>query len=117
MVTLPYLFFMSKTQKNLEWLVLIYDNAVNQRLAFRAQHLAKVPANISSGVVTSCGPIFKDETKKEFLGSSFTVVAETRSQVIDFLKKDIYLTEKVWDFDNIVIHPYMPVYREGKEFK
>lgn len=95
--------------------MIIYDKPVNQRLAFRAQHLAKIPESTANGPVTSCGPIFKDESKTEFLGSSYTIVAETRSQVIDFLKKDIYLANDVWDFDNVVIHPYTAVYREGKE--
>lgn len=110
-------FTMSSIPKKLEWLVIIYDKPVNQRLAFRAQHLSKIPQATKNGPVTSCGPIFKDETKKEFLGSSYTILAESKSEVIDFLKQDVYLANGVWDFDNVVIHPYLPVYREGKELE
>lgn len=106
---------MSKISRKLEWLVIIYDKPVNQRLKFRAQHLAKVPSAVESGAVTGCGPIFKDETKKEFLGSSFTIQAETKSEVLELLKKDIYAAEDVWDFDNVVIHPYAPFYRQQQD--
>lgn len=103
---------MTKIPKKLEWLVIIYDKPVNQRLKFRAQHLAKVPSAVESGAFTMCGPIFKDETKSEFIGSSFTIQAETESEVIDILKKDIYAAEDVWDFDNVVIHPFAPFFRQ-----
>lgn len=106
---------MSRIPKKLEWLVIIYDKPGCQRLKFRAQHLSKVPLGIDSGYVTSCGPIFKDAEKTEFAGSSFTIAAESKSEVLEFLKKDIYAHEQVWDFDNVVIHPYTPVYRQRQE--
>lgn len=107
---------MSKIVKKLEWLVLIYDKPVNQRLKFRAQHLAKLPENIRSGVVTSAGPMFKDDARTEFLGSCFTVRAESRAAVLEFLKLDIYADHDVWDFDLVVIHPYVPATREKHDF-
>lgn len=104
-----------KIPQKLEWLVIIYDLPVNRRLAFRADHLSKVPGNVASGLVTSAGPIFKDESKKEFLGSSFTIRASSRSEVLDFLKQDVYAHEKVWDFNNVVIHPYQPFFRSAQD--
>lgn len=104
-----------RVPRKLEWLVIIYDNPVNQRLAFRADHLSKVPEKVKSGVVTSAGPIFKDESKLEFIGSSFTILAESKSQVLDILKQDIYAEKNVWDFSNVVIHPYQPFYRSQQD--
>ena len=104
-----------KVPKKLEWLVIIYDNPVNQRLAFRAEHLAKVPEKVNASIITSCGPIFKDESKQKFLGSSFTIQAESKKQVLEFLKLDIYAQKDVWDFSNVIIHPYQPFYRSAKE--
>ncbi|OBA22279.1 hypothetical protein METBIDRAFT_40609 [Metschnikowia bicuspidata var. bicuspidata NRRL YB-4993] len=104
-----------KVPKKLEWLVIIYDKPVNKRLAFRSDHLAKVPEKVKCGVISSCGPIFKDESKLEFIGSSFTIQAETKSEVLEFLKLDVYAEKGVWDFSNVVIHPYQPFYRSAKE--
>lgn len=95
--------------------MIIYDKPFNRRLAFRAEHLRKVPEKVKSGVITSCGPVFEDETKSRFLGSSFTIQAESRSQVLSILKEDIYAQENVWDFDNVVIHPYSPYYRSRQD--
>lgn len=102
---------MSKLAKKLEWLVIVYDNAINQRLAFRAEHLLQVPAKVAAGVITGCGPIFKDASKKEFLGSSFTMLAESELEVLEILKKDIYAEKNVWNLSDVVIHPYQPFYR------
>lgn len=105
---------MSKIAK-LEWLVIIYDVPMSKRLTYRAQHLSKVPSAVASGAITSCGPIFKDEAKTEFLGSSFTIEAASRSAVLELLKSDIYAEQGVWDFDNVVIHPYAPFVRVAKD--
>lgn len=107
---------MSKIAKKIEWLVLIYDKQpINPRLAFRAEHLRKVPEKVEAGQITSCGPIFEDESKTRFLGSSFTISAESKPEVLRILQNDIYTKEGVWDFNKVVIHPYTPFYRKGHE--
>lgn len=107
---------MSRIAKKIEWLVIIYDKQpVNLRLTFRAEHLSKIPEKIQAGNITSCGPIFEDETKERFLGSSFTILAESKPEVLSILRSDIYSQQGVWDFDNVVIHPYAPAYRSGQE--
>lgn len=107
---------MSKALKKLEWLVIIYDKPINQRLKFRPQHFQNFPKLLESGNVTSAGPVFKDDERTQFAGSAFTIAAEKKSDVIDLLKKDVYAKEDVWDFDNVIIHPYTPVVRTLKEF-
>ncbi|KAK8440133.1 hypothetical protein ACI3LY_003614 [Candidozyma auris] len=107
---------MSKALKKLEWLVIIYDKPINQRLKFRPQHFQNLPKLLESGNVTSAGPVFKDDERTQFAGSAFTIAAEKKSDVIDLLKKDVYAKEDVWDFDNVIIHPYTPVVRTLKEF-
>lgn len=101
--------------KKLEWLVIIYDKPVNKRLAVRAQHLSKVLAAVALGIMTSGGAVFKDLSKLSFLGSAFTLRAESREKVLEFLRSDVYAKQDVWDFDNVVIHPYQPVFREGQD--
>lgn len=106
---------MSKIPRKLEWLVIIYDKPFCQRLKFRLEHLSKVPDAVKLGRIVSAGPIFKDETQKEFLGSSFVILAETKSEVLELLKSDIYAKESVWDFSNVIIHPYAPFVRVRKD--
>lgn len=108
---------MSKALKKLEWLVIIYDKPINQRLKFRPQHFQNIPQHFKAGTITSAGPVFKDEERTQFAGSCLTIAAEKKSDVIDFLKTDVYAKEGVWDFDNIVIHPYVPVVRSFKDIE
>lgn len=96
--------------------MIIYDKPINQRLKFRPTHFQAIPKLFENGTVTSAGPVFKDDERTQFAGSAFTIAAEKKSDIIDFLKQDVYAKEGVWDFDNIVIHPYTPVVRAQKDF-
>lgn len=90
----------------LEWLVIVYDKPNVNRLKFRPQHLEAIPPLISQGIVTNCGPIFKDNKRDTFIGSAFNIKADDESEILQILKNDIYAKEGIWDLDNIVVHPY-----------
>lgn len=107
---------MSKALPKLEWLVVIFDNAAGQRLAFKTQHLAALRSNIESGVVTSGGPLFKDGAKTNPFGSIITIRANSRAEVVKFLKQDIYAEKKVWNFDTLMVHPCALRYRSAIEW-
>ncbi|ONH66867.1 hypothetical protein BON22_2843 [Cyberlindnera fabianii] len=102
-----------------EWLAVVYDKPNTDRSAVRAQHLADIPANIESGKVTSAGAIFNEVpvegAKPNFAGSMLTIVADTKEEVIDILKKDIYAKEGIWNFDNVLVYPLGLAYRKGKD--
>ncbi|RCK55752.1 hypothetical protein Cantr_05750 [Candida viswanathii] len=70
----------------------------------RAQHVADIPANVPNPV-RSAGAIYHDEAKTKFAGSAFHLVADSKEDVIEFLKKDIYYREGIWDINNVVINP------------
>lgn len=97
-----------------EWLVLLYDTPANKRLDFRPAHLKKLPELVKSGFVTSAGPFFKDNGV-DFAGSMYTIEAESKEAVMDVLQRDVYAKEKVWDLNNVVIHPFLPVVRKTKD--
>lgn len=71
----------------------------------RPEHFKGIAPTINAGIVKSAGAIYTDETKTKFAGSAFHLVANNKDEVIEFLKKDIYFREGIWDINNVVIHP------------
>lgn len=55
------------------------------------------------GAIFNSVPEGTDPTKFDFAGSALVAVAETKEQVIEQLKEDIYYKEGVWDVDNVSI--------------
>lgn len=90
----------------LEWLVIVYDKPNVDRLKFRPQHLDAIPPLVNQGIVTNCGPIFASNARDKFIGSSFNIRADSESEILEILKKDVYAKEGIWDLENVVIHPY-----------
>lgn len=107
----------ARTLNKLEWLVIIYDKPGVDRLKYRDLHLQKIPELISTGVVSNAGPIFQDIEKTKFIGSSFNLYADNESEVIKLLKQDIYAEKDIWDFENVIIHPYSVHTRIGHNDK
>ncbi|GEQ67730.1 hypothetical protein JCM33374_g1395 [Metschnikowia sp. JCM 33374] len=89
----------------IEWNVIVYDKPGTDRTSVRPQHVAAIPASVNDGTVTSVGAIYTDASKTKFAGSTFHMMAESRDEIIDFLKKDIYYESGIWDLDNVVAHP------------
>ncbi|CAK9436145.1 uncharacterized protein LODBEIA_P07030 [Lodderomyces beijingensis] len=87
-----------------EYLVIVYDLPTADRSKVRAEHVKDIPANVPNPI-RSAGAIYVDDARTKFAGSSFHLVANDRSEILEFLKKDIYYREGVWDIDNVVIHP------------
>lgn len=46
-------------------------------------------------------PESDDSNTWDFAGSTIVAVAESKEQVIEDLKKDIYYTSGVWDVENV----------------
>lgn len=56
---------------------------------------------IELGAIFNSVPEGTDPTKFDFAGSAVVAVAESKEQVIEQLKEDIYYKEGVWDVDNV----------------
>ncbi|CAK7901815.1 hypothetical protein CAAN1_11S04698 [[Candida] anglica] len=97
-----------------EWNVIVYDKPGTDRTAVRPAHVAAIPAAVNSGVVKSVGAIYQDQSKTKFAGSAFHLMADSREDIIEFLKKDIYAKEGIWDLDSVVAHPIGVACRLGK---
>jgi uncharacterized protein len=46
------------------------------------------------------------------MGSTLVCWAESKEQIIEELKKDIYTTSGVWDVDKVQIYPFKAAFRE-----
>lgn len=107
------------TKKMVEWCVLVFDKKGTDRSACRAAHLAAIPQSVEAGIVTNAGAIFHEipspsHEKPPFAGSAFNIVADSKEEVLEFLKKDIYAKEGIWDLENVVMYPYGCAVRKEK---
>ncbi|KAI5963583.1 uncharacterized protein KGF55_002463 [Candida pseudojiufengensis] len=87
-----------------EYLVTVFDVPNADRSKVRPQHVKDIPANVPNPI-RSAGAIYTDESKSKFAGSSFHLVANSKDEIYDFLKKDIYAREGIWDLNNVQIFP------------
>ncbi|GME74921.1 unnamed protein product [[Candida] boidinii] len=102
-----------------EWLVIILDKP-GDRSKIRPEHLKKAAIPMLAGKVTNCGAVLnkvpKDDNEKlDFAGSSYNILAESKDEIIEFLKKDPFAINGIWDFDNVIIYPYKCFARIGKD--
>jgi hypothetical protein len=57
-------------------------------------------------------PIKEGETPK-MKGSAMLIGAKTREEVIERLKKDVYVTGEVWDWSKVQIIPFKSALRKA----
>lgn len=98
----------------IEWNVIVFDKPGTDRTKVRPQHVAEIPPTVNDGIVTSAGAIYKDAEKTQFAGSAFHIMAESKEEIIEFLKKDIYSKAGIWDLDSVIAHPIGLAVRLGK---
>jgi hypothetical protein len=53
-----------------------------------------------------------DPSKWDFMGSTLVCWAESKEEIIEELKKDIYTKSGVWDLDKVQIYPFKAAFRE-----
>lgn len=94
--------------------MIVYDKPGTDRTLVRPQHVAAIPEAVNSGIVTSVGAIYQDVEKTKFAGSTFHLFAESKEEILDFLKKDIYYQEGIWDIESVVANPVGIACRIGK---
>lgn len=103
-----------------EWLVVVYDKPGVDRLVYRDEHLAGLPAKIASGKVKSVGPLFKDKPvagqPPVFVGSTYHLALDTREEVVEYLKQDVFYKQGIWDVEHAIIHPLKVAAREAHAF-
>lgn len=88
---------------------MVFDKPGSNRAPFRDAHIATVPDAVNGGIVTAGGPLFADELRSKMAGTFFHLKVSSREEAMEFLKKDVYHTNGIWDLDSVVIHPMVTV--------
>ena len=72
-----------------------------------SQHFAGLDAAMATGMFKMGGAIMNDvpegndPNKWSFAGSTIVAIAESKEEIIEVLKKDIYTESGVWDIENV----------------
>ncbi|CAK7205022.1 hypothetical protein SEUCBS139899_007786 [Sporothrix eucalyptigena] len=112
---------MATSTPTTEWLAIVPDHpgALAKRLEVRPTHFANLSAVTSTGRLKFGGAILNDKPADpadpktfDFAGSTIIYLADSKQEVIDFLKKDIYYESGVWDVDNAQIYALKTAIRE-----
>ncbi|KAF2642285.1 hypothetical protein P280DRAFT_467683 [Massarina eburnea CBS 473.64] len=101
-----------------EWLVIAPDHkgALEKRLSVRAKHLEGLKADPEEfwlwGGATLEEPIAEGVPPK-MTGSAMLVGAKTKEEVLERLKKDVYVSGEVWDWEKVQIIPFKSALRKA----
>ena len=82
----------------------------NNRLEHCRSHLANVKADADAGFWLLGGAYFSDLPKEgetpPIIGSAMLAHAESKEEVLEKLKNDIYTESDVWDWNKVQIYPF-----------
>ncbi|KAF2809752.1 uncharacterized protein BDZ99DRAFT_463516 [Mytilinidion resinicola] len=101
-----------------EWLVIVPDfpAVLEKRLAVRGNHLQGLLADPEHfwqfGGAMLEEPIKEGETPK-MKGSAMLCVAATEAEVVERLRRDVYVTSGVWDIEKIQVIPFKSAVRKA----
>ncbi|QUC23330.1 uncharacterized protein UV8b_07571 [Ustilaginoidea virens] len=110
---------MASAPSTREFLVIIPDKpgATAKRLQVRPAHLKNITPLTESGVVKMGGALLNsfpegdDPATFDFMGSTVVFRAETKEQVLELLKQDVYSASGVWDIEKAQIYPFLCAFR------
>ncbi|KAK5992205.1 hypothetical protein PT974_05606 [Cladobotryum mycophilum] len=102
-----------------EFLVVVPDKpgVKDLRLEVRPKHFEGLKPGLESGNWKMGGGLLKDlpsgddPSGWDFYGSTFVVLAESKEEIIEIMKKDIYSTSGVWDVEKAQILPFKKAFR------
>ncbi|KAL6714955.1 hypothetical protein ACLMJK_007215 [Lecanora helva] len=101
-----------------EWLVILPDreNVLEQRMGVRSKHFEDLGQAVREGFYKFGGATL-DEPQTEgsslkINGSVMLAIAESREEVVERLRNDVYSKNNVWDWDKVTIYPFKSAFRE-----
>ncbi|KAK4690785.1 uncharacterized protein P7C71_g6085, partial [Lecanoromycetidae sp. Uapishka_2] len=107
------------TKQKHEWIVILPDqeDALSRRMEVRPHHLKALTPAVEKGF-WKLGGAMLDEVPKEgegpkINGSVMLALAESKEEVLDALKEDVYSKAGVWDWDKVQIHPFISAFRKA----
>ncbi|KAH8911681.1 hypothetical protein BR93DRAFT_921654 [Coniochaeta sp. PMI_546] len=112
---------MASAARKFEFLVVVPDfpGAREKRLEVRPTHFANLKPLIENGTFQMGGavltevPADDEPSSLQFAGSTIIAVAESKEEVLEILKKDVYAQTGVWDVENTQIWPLKAAFRKA----
>ncbi|OAK99712.1 hypothetical protein IQ06DRAFT_294133 [Phaeosphaeriaceae sp. SRC1lsM3a] len=103
-----------------EWLVIVPDHAgaLQKRIAARPKHLEGLGADREDFWLWG-GAMLEEPVKEgdsgppKMKGSAMLIGAKTREEVVERLKKDVYVEGGVWDLEKVQIIPFKSALRKA----
>ncbi|KAI8340772.1 hypothetical protein BC941DRAFT_418141 [Chlamydoabsidia padenii] len=80
------------------------EEAVQNRLSVRRQHIENANKSFVKGILKSGGALVDPHGSGNMLGSLMIIEAESIEKAREFVEKDIYIEKKVWE--TWEIYPY-----------
>ncbi|KAK0256075.1 hypothetical protein LTR91_011733 [Friedmanniomyces endolithicus] len=102
-----------------EWMVILPDkkDSLAARMKVRPDHLAALKPSVEAGFWVMGGASLDEPVKEgegpKINGSVMIAVAESKEEVLDKIKADIYYKSGVWDVENINIFPFKSAIRSA----
>ncbi|KAF2833412.1 hypothetical protein CC86DRAFT_376585 [Ophiobolus disseminans] len=103
-----------------EWLVIIpdYVGALDKRLAVRPKHIEGLKADredfwLWGGAMLEEPIQAGDANPPKMKGSACLIGAQTREEVVERLKRDVYVEGGVWDMEKVQIIPFKSALRKA----
>lgn len=85
-------------------------NALQNRLGARPAHLTNLKPRIEAGQVVFGGATLSSHPAEgegpDMTGSVMLIKADTKEEVVEFLKNDEYTKQGAWDVANATITPF-----------
>lgn len=88
----------------MQYLVIAYDHqdAEKRRLEVRDEHIKDAKKLMSEGKIISAGALIEDD---KMVGSTLFVDFKDDEELESWLENEIYVKNRVWDYENIQIVP------------
>jgi len=100
-----------------EWMVILPDHQgkLSERLKVRSDHLKNIKPLVESGFWVMGGASLEEPVKEgegpKMNGSVMIALADTKDEVLEKIRKDVYYTSGVWDGSKIQIFPFKSAIR------
>ncbi|KAK2596701.1 hypothetical protein QQS21_006216 [Conoideocrella luteorostrata] len=100
---------MASAPKTREFLVIVPDKpgVKDKRLEVRPTHFKNMTPHVDSGdwkmggALLNTVPADDNPANFDFMGSTLVCRGESKEQILEQLKKDVYVTSGVWDIEKV----------------
>ncbi|HJE02725.1 YciI family protein [Aliarcobacter thereius] len=88
----------------MQYLVIAYDyeDALDRRMACRDEHVKNTKKLMNEKKIINAGALIEND---KMVGSSLFVDFSSDDELEKWLENEVYVINKVWDYDNIQIVP------------